>query len=107
MIDMIGFDAGFNDITTENSDIHRAANILKTQLGRLNIYKAVREFGVDLEFFFQDGLLFQNSSFRAYLVQRLAESQVNVSSILSSFEDFKDELLITLSNAETQSRVIL
>ena len=107
MIDIIGYDAGFNDVTVADTDIYRATNILKTQLGSLNISKALRKFGVDIDFFIQDGLLFQNESFRSYLVQRLAQSQVNVSSVISTFNDFKDELLFTLTNSTAQSRVIV
>jgi hypothetical protein len=63
----------------------KAANCLQVQLGELEY---AQDFGVDLDFFLDPDLKFQNASFKAYLVQRLAEMNVNVSQVLEALEQF-------------------
>jgi hypothetical protein len=107
MIDLMQFNSDTLDLDVENTDVMKAKNILDTQTGSLNITPELRDFGVDLEYFIQDGLEFQNESFRAYLVSRLVAYQLNVASIASAFEDFSDNIGIELSRDNDESRVIL
>lgn len=73
------------DIGMSRTDAPRAANIVSTQLGSLEY---APNFGSDLEYFLQDSIRFQNESFKAYLIQRLSESQVNVVDFLELIETF-------------------
>lgn len=76
MIDIIGVSG--TDIDLYDTQTTRAANILGTQLGALEY---AQDMGVDLRYFLQDGIKFQNESFRAYCVEILASSGINVSSV--------------------------
>lgn len=82
MKDIIYLEDG-NDLGVANSVIPRAANILSVQLGELE-YEP--EFGVDKRYFIQNTLLFQNESFKAYLIQRLSEFQINVAEVLETLQ---------------------
>ena len=66
------------DLLVLDSIVAKAGNVLSIQIGSLEY---APDFGVDLKYFLQAGLEFQNESFKAYMVQRLAESQVNVSNV--------------------------
>lgn len=63
------------DLTVLKSDIYRAANIMRTQLGSLEYAPTM---GIDMKYFLESDFAIQNESFKAYTVQRLMESQVNV-----------------------------
>lgn len=75
MIDIIsvGEDMGFYDTQTV-----RAQNILSIQLQTL-IYAP--DFGIDLKYFLSEEFRFQDESFQSYLIQRLANYSINVSSL--------------------------
>lgn len=70
------------DLVVAESSIPRAANVLSVQLGDLE-YAA--DFGVDKKYFLASPFLFQTESFKAYLVQRLADYQINVASVMDTF----------------------
>jgi hypothetical protein len=77
MLDIVEVEDG-KDIVVADSSVAKAANVLSVQLGTLEYAK---DFGVDLRFFLTSNLRFQNDSFRAYLVERLARHQVNVTEV--------------------------
>lgn len=66
------------------TDIYRAGNVLRTQIGDLEY---APNFGIDLRYFLESEFAIQNESFKAYTVQRLMESQVNVLNAKSVVED--------------------
>jgi len=80
MIDVseIGTDLGVFD-----SSVPKAANVLSVQLGNLDY---APDFGVDLRYFLNENFQFQNESFQAYLIKRLAESSIDVASVVTTFE---------------------
>lgn len=82
MIDIVNFTDGLGTADAETS---KAGNVLATQLGSLEYAPT---FGIDLEFFLDPDYQFQNESFRAYLIQRLAENHINVSAFIESLEQF-------------------
>lgn len=86
-----GLDLGIGD-----SIVPKAGNVLSIQLGSLSY---APEFGVDLAFFLQPDFLFQNESFQSYLIQRLTESQVNVSSVIGVVETFVQRLTFYVGDA--------
>lgn len=77
MKDIIEVNDG-QDLNVLDSIVAKAGNVLSIQLGSLEY---AQEFGVDYKFFLQSDFQFQNDSFRAYLVQRLTEHQVNVAEV--------------------------
>lgn len=79
MLDIVQVRNGF-DLGVAASDIPKAANILSVQIGELE-YES--EFGVDKKYFLTQSIRFQPASYKAYLVQRLAENQITVSTVLS------------------------
>jgi len=64
-----------SDLIVRDSIAPKAANVLNIQLGTLEY---IPDFGVDLKYFLDNIIEFQNDSFKAYLIQRLIESRVNV-----------------------------
>jgi hypothetical protein len=71
------------DMVVQQSESPRAGNILATQIGDLEYAPT---FGVDKKFFLESEFRIQNESFKAYLVQRLLEQQVNVIDVVESVE---------------------
>jgi isopropylmalate/homocitrate/citramalate synthase len=82
MLDIVEIING-NDMNVMDSMVSKAANVLSIQIGDLEYAK---DFGVDFRFFLESDFQFQNESFKAYLVQRLTESQVNVATVIDTVE---------------------
>lgn len=78
MIDIIEIPQG-RDIEIFDTEAPRAKNILSSQLGYLAY---LPEVGIDLDYFLTEKVSFQNDSFKAYLVEVLANNGINVSSVL-------------------------
>lgn len=73
-----GKDLGFSDTVTI-----KAANVLSVQLGKLEY---AQTFGVDFRFFLSSDFQFQNESFKAYLIERLTQHQINVAEVIEVLE---------------------
>lgn len=82
MMDIIDVIDG-EDLGVFDTAVGKAGNVLSVQIGDLE-YSS--DFGVDLRYFLESQLEFQNESFKAYCVQRLAEHQVNVSQVIETIE---------------------
>lgn len=80
---MIDISSVGSDLQVFDAQTSKAANVLSVQLGRLEY---ASDFGIDLEFFMDPEFQFQNESFKAYLIQRLAENHVNVSKVIDTVE---------------------
>ena len=80
MIDITAIDT---DMRFANSNVPKAVNVLSVQVGDLE-YEP--DFGVDLKYFLSEEFTFQNESFRAYLLQRLAANSINVLSVTEVLE---------------------
>lgn len=78
----------------------KAANVLQVQLGDLEY---APDFGIDLDFFLAEDLTFQNESFKAYLVQRLSEHNVNVNAVRDVLTRFTKELTFEVGPTESQT----
>lgn len=81
MIDIVGVTNG--ELQVLETDTQRAKNILSVQLGTLEY---APELGIDLKYFLSEKFSFQNESFSAYLVQRLADFGLNVTSVTSEIQ---------------------
>lgn len=100
MIDIIGVSS---DIQTYDTDVSKAANILSVQIGSLEYAQTL---GIDLAYFLDEGLQFQNESFRAYLVEVLANNGINVTSIVEQVEALFTQMNINISAAENNSALV-
>ncbi len=78
--DIITIEDGL-DLGLSLSNVPRAANVLSVQLGELEY---ANSFGIDKRYFLETPVLFQNESFKMYLVQRLTEHGINVSEVAES-----------------------
>lgn len=86
MLDIVEVKNG--DLNVFDAIVCKAGNVLSIQLGSLEY---APDFGVDLRFFLQSDFQFQNESFKAYLVQRLAESQVNVAKVVDTVNTLSEK----------------
>lgn len=66
------------DLELANTVLPKAVNVISIQLGDLEY---APNFGSDKRYFLEQPAFFQNESFKAYLVKRLTEHGINVSSV--------------------------
>lgn len=88
MKDIVQIEDG-KDLQVQEWVAGKAANVLRTQLGSLEY---ALNFGVDLDFFVQSNFRFENQTFQVYLIQRLAEHQIDVVSVIEILEAFLERL---------------
>jgi hypothetical protein len=100
MIDIVsvGADIGLYDSQTE-----KAKNILSVQLGSLEY---APDLGIDLEYFLSEDFRFQNESFKAYLIEVLANNGINVASVVDQVEDLHRQYTFNLTPEETGSGLV-
>lgn len=98
------------DIADENTDLilldtqaPKAKNILSVQLGSLE-YEP--DLGIDLEYFLKDDLRFQNESFKAYMIQVLANEGVRVSELKDTLYSLYAEYLFNIAPEENDTALI-
>jgi len=91
------------DLTIANTITPKAANILAVQLGALEY---AQSFGVDLKFFLQSDFQFQNESFKAYLVQKLTENQVNVNEVTEIISSLYETFVFKVAANENDTSLI-
>lgn len=103
MIDIVAFPDG-EDMRMLSTQTSKAENILNIQLGSLTY---APELGIDLEYFLQPGIRFQTASFKAYLVETLANRGVNVASTEEQIETLFTNLNINLSPVEESTGLIV
>jgi hypothetical protein len=96
MIDIVSVN---DDLGLFDTDISKAKNILSTQLGALEY---LPDFGIDLKYFLDERVSFQNESFKAYLINVLAQNQINVTSVDDIVESLFSQYLFNITTA-TQS----
>lgn len=95
----IVYKADGKDLALVDTQNHKAANILSVQIGALEY---IPEFGIDIRYFLTQGVEFQDESFRAYLVQRLADFGINVQTVTETVENLYSRYIFELSR-QTQS----
>jgi hypothetical protein len=91
------------DLRIIDTIVPKAANVLQVQLGSLEY---APEFGIDIEFFLDPDLQFQNESFKAYLIQRLSESHVNVNQVIEALSTFVETLIFEVGSPESSGGLI-
>jgi hypothetical protein len=98
MMDIIQIQSG-SDLKLADTAVPKAVNIASVQLGSLTYAPT---FGVDLDYFLNSDFIFQNSSFKAYIVQRLAEFNVNVSDVIQSINPLYETYLYKVQDNDPQ-----
>jgi len=93
-----GLDLGMFDTQTT-----RAANILSVQAGSLEY---AQDLGIDLAFFLSEDLRFQNESFKAYLIEILANRGINVASLTDTVENLFSQYTFNIAPDETSTGLI-
>lgn len=86
MMDIVGFQEvnGQLDMVFYDSNVPKAVNVVSTQIGSLSF---APNFGIDLQFFLNETFEIQTEAFKSYCVQRLIESNVDVSSVTEVIND--------------------
>lgn len=101
MIDIIDIS---DDLQMYDSQVGKGTNVLSVQLGSLEYSP---NFGIDFEYFLSEEFEFQNEAFKAYMLQRLAESSVNVSDVTEQVETLFSTYAINLAgNTETNPGLV-
>lgn len=103
MLDIIEIEDG-KDLGLADTVVAKAANVLAVQLGSLEYAPT---FGVDLRFFLESPLQFQNESFKAYLIQRLTEEQINVAGVTEVLEALFQRLTFHVGEIATDTKGFL
>lgn len=101
MIDIFLSDAG--ELKTAEAVVFKAKNILSIQENSLE-YEP--DLGIDLKRFLDPDIKIQNETFEAYSVQRLAAQGVNVVSLLTDKEAFREVFSYTVVEAETGGLIV-
>ncbi len=89
-----------DDIRIIDSQIPKATNLLSVQLGALEY---LPDFGIDLRYFLENPVKFQNQSFRSYLIQALANNGINVASLDTEADALFETYVFNLAPQETSA----
>lgn len=101
MIDIFLSDTG--ELKTAEAVVFKAKNILSIQENSLEYEQ---DLGIDLKRFLDPDIKIQNETFEAYSVQRLAAQGVNVVSLLTDKEAFREVFNYTVVEAETGGLIV-
>lgn len=102
MIDIVSFEQG-QDIGVMDTQVPKAANILSVQVLALEY---APDLGIDLKYFLSEDFRFQNDSFKAYLIQVLANNGINVSSVMDVVEALHRKYTFNLTPEETSTGLV-
>lgn len=91
------------DLRLSDTVAQKAGNVLSVQQGSLEY---APDFGSDLEFFLSENFEFQDESFKAYLVQRLAQHYIDVSSVSETLERFFKTFSFSVRASENSTGLI-
>lgn len=86
------------DLKIFKTDVGRAGNVLSVQLTTLEY---AQSFGVDIKYFLESEFQLQNSSFKAYLVERLLQHQVNVVNALETIETLYQNMVFAIGDTNS------
>lgn len=103
MKDIVSVPPASSDIGLFDTQTSKAGNILSIQLGSL---RYAPDLGIDLKYFLDPDFQFQNESFKAYLIQVLANNSINVASVLESIENLYTQYIFNLSPAESDGSLV-
>lgn len=102
MIDILRVEDG-EDFGMLDTQMKKAENILSTQIGTLEYSP---DFGIDLKYFLDEKFRFQNESFKAYLIERLANSAVNVSGVTDLVESLSSVYTFNIGDDQSGNGLV-
>lgn len=102
MIDIMYLEDG-KDLGTADTQTSRAANILSIQLGSLEYWP---QGGIDLDYFLSESFQFQVESFKAYLIETLANNGINVASVVQADQALLTQFIFDLAPEENSTGLI-
>lgn len=102
MIDISSVASG-EDLGVLDTETPRATNILSVQIGSLEYAPTL---GIDLAFFLGDNFTFQDASFKAYLIQVLAQFGINVTQLIETVNDLFNQYTFVLQPDQTSTAMI-
>lgn len=102
MIDII-YDEESGKLNTFDTQGPKAQNLMSVQLGELEYAK---DFGIDLRYFLQENIAFQNDSFQSYLVETLANRGINIADITPVIHTLFAEYKFTLAPEEISTSLL-
>lgn len=102
MIDIVQVEDG-NDIGVYPTETMRAANWLSVQLGSLEYSPQV---GIDLKYFLSEDFIFQNESFKSYLIETLINAGINVAGIDEVINSLYSDFIVKIDDNETSTALI-
>jgi hypothetical protein len=100
MIDIFVSSQSGVDLGSADTQTYQAGNILSVQVTSLEYAQSL---GIDLSFFLSSDFSFQNESFKAYLIETLAISGINVSTLEEIIEDLDSQYIFNLSPPQTNT----
>jgi hypothetical protein len=98
-LDIVSVEDG-QDLGTAVTAVSKAGNVLSVQQGNLE-YAPL--FGVDLRYFLESPFVFQNESFKSYLVERLTYHQINVTEVLETLETLYASYVYFVDNQDNSA----
>lgn len=98
MLDIVDVKDG-QDLVLVDSDVMRAANVLQVQIGDLEY---APWWGVDTKQFITSHVRFQTSVVLAHYLERLAQSQINVSDSLAVAHSLYHEYVLSIGSPPGQ-----
>jgi hypothetical protein len=98
VIDIVEVPTDGRDLGVGTSTAPRAANVVATQLGSLEY---APDFGVDKRFFLESPIRFQTESFKAHVIERLTQAQINVAEVTDVVEALSQRLRLRVENSDT------
>lgn len=102
MIDIVSAENG-QDLGVYDTQQGKAANILSVQVYSLEY---IPTFGIDIKYFLSEDFNFQNESFRAYIVETLANNGINVAEVTEQIRALDSVFNIKISPESTSSGFI-
>lgn len=99
MIDIVSSENGV-DLGLFDTQTGRAANLLSIQIQTLEY---ADDWGIDLKYFLNEDFQFQNASFKAYLIERLANWGMNVAQLIDIVNGLFNQYIFELAPEETST----
>jgi hypothetical protein len=86
-----------------DTQVPRAANILNIQLGSLEYAPLL---GIDLRYFLDNVIEFQNESFQAYLIEILANAGINVTEVSTTINALYAQYGIVIAEQKSSTSLL-
>lgn len=101
MIDIISADS--SGMQVFDTQVYKGKNVLSVQLGSLEYAQL---FGIDLRYFLTEGVKFQDASFKAYTIERLATAGINVTELIEVIESLDSIYKYTINPEENSTGMV-